>query len=392
MQNVYTQKISLKLDFNLYEKVLLCLAFFSLFNHGVLNYIVPLYLLIPLIDIKQRHSILNFKNIFSIEILYFIFLYFVIIFFIEYNDSKEDLRTLMQTFDGRYLTQFLRFSLELFFGSYLYEKYKKNKDYFLKLFFLVLKITLLIAVFDFFILNKFLFKSLVGHILTFDRFTGFNLEPRHFGLILVNCYIFLRYMHFSNKKLFVLILCIFLTASVSSIILFLISFSFFQFSKKNIIYFLLSSIFIFTFISYFLFIYSDELLFLLNRISFIVTLKSDNDYFQVFSLFEVFDRSALNALFNNIIYFFTGYGPNTISIISTDYISNLDFNTYDGIINSPPHTGLINILSRSGIFMLILIVLTRIKKRKNIHFFIYLLQSSFLFYSFFLIIDNENKK
>jgi len=199
-------------------------------------------------------------------------------------------------------------------------------------------------------------------------------------------------MHFSNKKLFVLILCIFLTASVSSIILFLISFSFFQFSKKNIIYFLLSSIFIFTFISYFLFIYSDELLFLLNRISFIVTLKSDNDYFQVFSLFEVFDRSALNALFNNIIYFFTGYGPNTISIISTDYISNLDFNTYDGIINSPPHTGLINILSRSGIFMLILIVLTRIKKRKNIHFFIYLLQSSFLFYSFFLIIDNENKK
>jgi len=298
----------------------------------------------------------------------------------------------MQTFDGRYLTQFLRFSLELFFGSYLYEKYKKNKDYFLKLFFLVLKITLLIAVFDFFILNKFLFKSLVGHILTFDRFTGFNLEPRHFGLILVNCYIFLRYMHFSNKKLFVLILCIFLTASVSSIILFLISFSFFQFSKKNIIYFLLSSIFIFTFISYFLFIYSDELLFLLNRISFIVTLKSDNDYFQVFSLFEVFDRSALNALFNNIIYFFTGYGPNTISIISTDYISNLDFNTYDGIINSPPHTGLINILSRSGIFMLILIVLTRIKKRKNIHFFIYLLQSSFLFYSFFLIIDNENKK
>jgi hypothetical protein len=389
---VYTQQIYIKVDFNLYEKVFIVLAFFSLFNQGILSYIVPLYLLIPLIDVKQRHSILNFKNIFSLEILYFIILYFFIKFFVEYNDSKEDLRMLMQTFDGRYLTQFIRFCLELFFGSYLYEKYKKNKDYFLKLFFLVLKVTLLIAVFDFFLFNKFLFKSLVGHELVFNRFTGFNLEPRHFGLILVYCYIFLSYMHFSNKKLFFLIFCIFLTTSISSTILFLISFALFSFKKGKIFLFLLLSIFLFSGISYLLFFYSDELLFVMNRISFIITLKNDNDYFQIFSLFEVFDRSALNALFNNIIYLFTGYGPNTISAVSTDYISNLDFNTYDGIINSPPHTGLINILSRSGIFILTLIVLTRIKKSKNIHFFIYLLQSSFLFYSFFLIIDNENKK
>jgi hypothetical protein len=69
----------------------------------------------------------------------------------------------------------------------------------------------------------------------------------------------------------------------------------------------------------------------------------------LFKKFEVFDRAALNFFYNNPKFMFFGTGPNLISIPASDYIDSYSRLIYGNRIDSVPHTGLVNIFSRSGI-------------------------------------------
>jgi hypothetical protein len=298
----------------------------------------------------------------------------------------------LQGFDGRYLSQLFRFFLEITASSYFYCLFKKNRDLFLKVLLLSINATILIALVDFIFLGRTIYTQLVGDTHVTYRLTGLNIEPRMFGLILVYVYTFLKLFNFTDKKLFLIILSIFFTISVSSIFLFLFVYAYFN--KKNVFIISLALVFISIIIFFIIIPNAESFSLLYERLIQLSTFNGENDYFSFFSIFEVFDRAALNALFNNKIYLMIGFGPNTISIPSSDYIDDKYYKTYDGIINAVPHIGLINMISRSGLLFFIYFYYKLIKRKNKIFLIIYLIQYNFIFYSFYQILfpNNNDKK
>lgn len=368
---------------------LLIIIFFSILNNGIFEFVgIRLYLIISLIAfIKFNPNLSYLNNILTHELIYFGIIYFLIIIFIPYHDSHDAQRTFFQKFDGRYLSQMVRFLLEIITSIVLYKLYTYNKESFLKSLMFATNLTIILALFDYFLFNKFLYSQFLGNTHVGNRFTGLNIEPRMFGIILTYVYVFFKLHLVSNKKLILIILSIFLTLSVSSIIIFILSYLYLN--RRNVSLILSSVSFFILILFLFIIPHLDEFQLIIDRLMFLSTIKGGSDYFSIFSIAEVFDRAALNALFNNRIYLFTGFGPNTISIPSSDYIPIELANTYDGIINSVPHTGLVNILSRSGLFFLIYYLSNFYKKDNKIFFWIYLLQANFIFYSFYLILFSK---
>ena len=383
---------SIKFSYNL-ELLFLFFAFFSILNNGVFEILgIRLYLIIGTLGFFfYKYKLKYFNNILTYELLYFFILYFIIKLFIQYEDKHIAERTILQKFDGRYLSQLFRIILEIITSVYFYTLYLKYKSTFLKTLLLATNYTIIIALIDYLFLNTSLYHLFLGNTHVSNRFTALNIEPRMFGLILVYVYVFLKLMNFSDKNLLLIVISIFLTISVSSIIIFLISFLYFNKKNKYIVTATLSILFFL--IAFLIIPFKDDLILIYKRLDLITTIDSNNDdYYSIFSILEVFDRAALNSLFNNKIYLITGFGPNTISIPSSDYIAPSSFNTYGGIINSVPHTGLINILSRSGFIFLLLFGIKLFHKKKWFFFLIYLLQMNFIFYSFYLILYDSKEE
>lgn len=373
------------------ENLLLFIAFFSILNNGILDFFgIRLYLLISFFYILSKKIIFrNFDTILTYELIYFFILYFIITLFFPYNDKHINERTIFQKFDGRYFTQIIRFGLEIIASTYFYHFYKINRDLFLKILLFATNTTIIIALFDFIFFGRSIYNQLIGDTHVSYRFTGLNIEPRMFGIILTYIYVFFNFMNVSTKKLLPIIFSIFFTISVSSIIIFLISFLYFNKKNKFLLISIISGLIFF--LIFIILPNSESFSLVYDRIIMLSTINNNNDYYSIFSILEVFDRAALNALFNNKIYLLTGFGPNTISIPSSDYIAPDLSIVYDDIINSVPHSGFVNIISRSGIFFLLFFIINLRKKKYWFFFLIYLLQMNFVFYSFYLILFNKKK-
>ena len=257
-----------------------------------------------------------------------------------------------------------------------------------KLYFVTL-LSVVIGISDLFIFRGALYEFFIGQTHVSGRFTALNIEPRMFGLALVYIYCFLSINKYSNKILFPIIIGIFLTISVSSIIIFLITFFYFNKSNK----FLIALVIIIAFIIFTFLLQPnvEQFSLIFDRIDYLLNIKSESDFFPIFSVFEIFDRAALNSLFHNKIYLFTGFGPNTISIPSSYFIPQEFEKTYDGIINSVPHSGVINILSRCGFIFGSFFLLKFLRAKNYIFFVVYLIQANFIFYTFYAILFENDK-
>ena len=69
----------------------------------------------------------------------------------------------------------------------------------------------------------------------------------------------------------------------------------------------------------------------------------------IFSSFEVFDRAALNFLYEDSFFLITGTGPNMISIPSSPYLTASTYAVYENRIDSVPHSFLVNLIAHSGL-------------------------------------------
>jgi hypothetical protein len=373
------------------NNVLLFISFISLLNNGILYSGIRIYIIIAISYLIFNNIIFkkSLWNPLSIEIYYFILLFFIILLFFPYDDHMEKSRSFTQRFEGRFITQLFRFILEILASSYFFIFFRKDKKLFNNLLYLAVLITISIGLIDLLILNKNIYFYLINNISVGSRFTSINIEPRMFGLILVYIYVYFSFMEFSNRKLTPIIVAIFFTISFSSIVFFIISF--FYFNRKNIPFLTIISAVLFFFIFFILLPYASTFQLLYDRFYTVTTINTGEDYYPIFSVFEIFDRSALNALYNNKVYLYLGFGPNTISIPSSNFIPSFWYDTYEGILNTPPLTGFVNILSRSGFLFLTYLSINHFRKKRWFFFLLYLLQYNFIFYSFYLIIFEKEK-
>lgn len=371
---------------------ILIVSFYSILNNGLFDFGIRLYVILPILYLlyRKQFKLDVFNSIIGFELVYFIFLFIAILTLFPFSDTLSSVRSFTQGFTGRYITQFFRFVLELCVSQFYLRKYRYDSDNFCFSLYLVTLFTIIIGLLDFFVFNGMIYKIVLGETHVSGRYTSLNVEPRMFGIILVYVYSFLAINKYSNKVLLPIILAILLTSSVSSIIIFFVVFLYFNRKSKFLLLSFLSLIFSIFF--FYLLPNIDQFTLLFNRLDYLINLKTGSDYYSFFSIFEVFDRAALNALFNNKVYLFSGFGPNTISIPSSYYIPDEFQSIYQGIINSVPHSGLINILSRSGAIFLILFFIKFFRTRNFIFFVVYLFQANFIFYTFYTILFYDECK
>ncbi|RTY86018.1 O-antigen ligase family protein [Flavobacterium sp. RSP15] len=307
--------------------------------------------------------------------LYVEFFYLVllaIIFgYIEPWVSRYDYeRSWSQKSEGRAIVQVVRliaeFALMLILLLWLNKK-RITIDYLSKAISLIMFFTLMMAFFDT-ALNgglKQIFFS--GSRILGDRFTGFNGEPRAFGRICSFVLLFLVTFSASNINKLVKI------GIWSSIIGLVISLS----ASAYLITLVWGTVFIVITQRYKYLFFGIPLilsaLFFLNQNEFFreqtlkkieVTVMDGDGYNQkekvnaqepeIFSSFEVFDRAALNFLYDEPVFFITGTGPNMISIPSSPYLTASSYAIYENRIDSVPHSFIINLIARSGIIGLTL--------------------------------------
>ncbi len=341
-------------------------------------------------------SFLNYKKYFvlvkdvlffyKLELFYLIILGILFGFIYPWYSSVDINRMWSQKSDGRSLIQMSRLVLDYFLiltTIIVVINLRDPNQSLIKITKYVLIITILISIIDFFTNNQIKQFFFPGYRIVENRFTGFNGEPRSFGKVcsmLSMLIIFLTYNGQTKKHLTVVLLGIIgvlISSSASAyIITFLWIFLYLIFKKK---YLLLTIIFIFltTASSLTFFMPKDSLL--SSRFEKVLSpiieddqnISESIDYNEpkIFASFEVFDRAALNFLYNNTLYIFIGTGPNLISIPASDYIDSFSQAIYGDQIDSVPHTFIVNLISRSGLiglFFWLLFVLYFYRKLKSI--------------------------
>ena len=319
---------------------------------------------------------------------------------------------------GKSIISLSRFFMELSIinvFAYLIKYKKVTINNLLNQLSIILIIICTVAVLDKFLLNyrilKFFFN---GEYLNWDlltsRILGFSNEPRIFGRLVVFSWFILFYFYKMNYKikfikftLFYSFIIIALTLSLSTYLLFLIIMVASKLydiknKRKLFIYF----IFIFTT----LFILNKKvqeftnqyetgtnLYWLVYKIQLLnsggIEIKQNINEPILFTSFEIFDRIALNHLYNDTKSLIFGTGPNLISIPASKYIDKSGQEIFGDSVNMIPGIGLINLISRSGLFGFCLFLFTYFKIKRTLKFknLIYLNKLNFLnFLSFFLII------
>ena len=99
--------------FNLFSDVILLVSFFSILNNGVFDFGLRLYVILPFIYLitTNNFKINIYNNLLGYELLYFFLLFIVICLYIPFADPLSNVRTPMQRFEGRFITQIIRFAL-----------------------------------------------------------------------------------------------------------------------------------------------------------------------------------------------------------------------------------------------------------------------------------------
>ncbi|WP_426091848.1 hypothetical protein [Flavobacterium sp. DSR3-2] len=341
---------------------------FSLAVHYIiaLVYIPKLLLDYKFISLKNRQLIRPLY----IELFYLIFL---AIFFgyIEPWESRYDYeRSWSQKAEGRAIIQIFRlfaeFALMLILLLWLNKK-RITIDYLLKAISLIMFFTLMMAFFDT-ALNgglKQIFFS--GSRILGDRFTGFNGEPRAFGRMCSFVLLFLVTFRASNKNK---LIKIGMWSSIIGLVISLSASAYLMTLVWGTVFIIITQRYKYLFFGIPLILF---LLFFLNQNEFFKesTLKKIENMVsngggynqkekvnaqepEIFSSFEIFDRAALNFLYDEPFFFIIGTGPNMISIPSSPYLTASSYAIYENRIDSVPHSFLVNLTARSGIIGLTL--------------------------------------
>lgn len=363
------------------HKILAFIFILTLFNgdfqfnigvsFNVYHFITLLY--VPKIIIYLSHNQFLKKILKPLIIELFIIFIFGLIygFIFPFDDPFESYRSFTQRANMRSIISFSRLLIEFFsilLVVYWIDSKKIKIDLLIKYFAIVIIISFVIAILVYFMPRVFriLFPNFTLHFYGV-RFTGLVGEPRTMGRFFGFSLIFLLfYKNVSFKKTRIV-------AIIISLIAVLLSLS--------------ASTLIVTGIGLFIYLLVNRKLSSLTLLTLMITtgflIFNNNEFFQettmykiksvlaieqkekpiklpnepdLFTRFEIFDRAALNFLYNNPKYALLGVGPNLISIPASRYLppEYLNSEVYGYGINTVPTTFLVNTISRSGIVGLFL--------------------------------------
>ncbi len=280
----------------------------------------------------------------------------------------------------------------------------------------VIIVTVLIGITDFFLnftLKNLFFSNYDRSEELFGRFTSFCGEPRVFGK---SCLFAFNYLLFFGNKKNILakifsIIGILISLSASTFILFVISILLYAYLKRKywvIIAFsitgAIASIFLVTNDFFMDNTYKKIEVVLSGNLDALDDDKITEHEPDLFTRFEVFDRAALNFLYEKPIYSLIGTGSNLVSIPASPYLSSVAYAIYGDRIDSAPHTFIVNLFSRSGLIGFTLWILFYFKflyynykkDKKASHFFIFLFFANFIAFNiifyFFLGLIYYSKK
>lgn len=339
------------------------------FTINIHHLIVLLYIPFLFKIFLKNKGLRNFLRPLILEwkYLFFLAIFFGILFPWEY---KDEMRTFSQKSFGRAWISVARILIELLIliVPFLWIKYGiLTIRRLFKIISYVVIFSVGLAVIDYFL--GYTIKGFIpGARIIEGRFTGLNGEPRAFGRSMLFASILLYYAkeNFTHKLFSIAFITaligIAISFSASTIFTFLfvvvpVIFYFRTAQKNKFIIFLLVGI------SLVLIQNLKGLVDILHnydpnvskKIELVLTSEQKGDAFQenlgpsAFKRFEVFDRAALYFLWDNPIFFIFGTGPNLISIPSSKYLDDYNRVIYGEVINSVPHSFLINVLSRSGL-------------------------------------------
>lgn len=317
-----------------------------------------------------------FKYIISplvFEIFYLIFLGVLFGYIIPWRSPVDYSRAWNQIAEGRALIQMIRLIAD--FGIilliyYLLSTKQVSLDYLIKVFSIIISITVIITFINYFAANRiklFLFSEIGRDIM--GRYTGFNNEPRSLGKTCSITALFLILFsgwQYKDKGIMGIVFSfigIIISFSASAYIITITWISIILLYKRNIRY-LFISLPILLLVLFFL---NDNSFFNNNtkrKLEMVLSItdntkKIDNERVdreepEIFTHFEVFDRAALNFLYRNPFYCVIGTGPNLISIPASPYLTKKAYAIYGKKIDSVPHSLIVNILARSGIIGILL--------------------------------------
>ena len=280
----------------------------------------------------------------------------------------------------------------------------------------IIVVTVLIGVTDFFLnftLKNLFFSNYDRSEELFGRFTSFCGEPRVFGK---SCLFAFNYLLFFGNKKNILakilsVIGILISLSASTFILFVISILLYAYLKRKywvIIAFsitgAIASIFLVTNDFFMDNTYKKIEVVLSGNLDALDDDKITEHEPDLFTRFEVFDRAALNFLYEKPIYSLIGTGSNLVSIPASPYLSSVAYAIYGDRIDSAPHTFIVNLFSRSGLIGFTLWILFYFKflyynykkDNKGSHFFIFLFFANFIAFNiifyFFLGLIYYSKK
>jgi len=210
-----------------------------------------------------------------------------------------------------------------------------------------------------------------------DRLTGLNVEPRSFGRICSFVLLLLLIFNKNNEKIIKVglmfsIIGLIISLSASSFLMtFVWLFIYIVLTKK--VRYLFWSIPIILISLFYLNkneTYSSETL---KKINYVTSINEDTDKEkvnadepEVFSNFEIFDRAALNFLYNEPLFIVLGTGPNMINIPSSPYLTASFYAIYENTIDSVPHSFFVNLISRSGLIGLLIWIVFVFKVRRTL--------------------------
>lgn len=353
-------------------------------------YIPKLLLDYKFISIKNRQLIRPLY----IELFYLISLAVFFGYVFPWESRYDYERSWSQKAGGRAIVQVIRlfaeFALILILLLWLNKK-RITIDYILKAISLVMSFTLIIALFDTFLnggIKQIFFSE--SRILG-DRFTGFNVEPRALGRICSLVLLLLVTFRASNKNKFIKIGII---SSIFGLVISLSASAYLMTFVWGTLFIVITQRYKYLFFGIALIIFS---LFFLNqneffnentlkKIEYVISYEDGYDQKEkinsrepeIFSSFEIFDRAALNFLYDEPFYFITGTGPNMISIPSSYYLTASSYSIYGNRIDSVPHSFIINLIARSGVIGLTLWLIFFIRFKNALRGFDKELQALFI--------------
>lgn len=277
---------------------------------------------------------------------------------------------------GRGAISMIRLTLEILIIPIIYYWIKKGNisiQSIIKIIGIIVVLNFSIAMADFFSAHLLKMHMFPNSRIVYGRFSGFCCEPRAFGRGMAIALIILYLSYFNKYRiklhlLYIIIasLSVLISFSASAIIALCLSLGgavLFQ-KRPNIgkTALALCGIFILCYLAaqiydYFSASLTDNVNYKIEKVIHGDIEDQITGEPAFFTRFEVFDRAALNFLYDNPQYLIFGTGPNLISIPASDYLSPKAMAIYQTGIDSVPHSGLVNILARSGLVGLLLFCL-----------------------------------